>query len=379
MGNNITVNKQKTKNRLSKILGKIEAMPDVRIGETKPLTNRYKKFFDLVSKNVTQLLFVNVLFILFLIPVLVMLLYYMPLQVDKVTKPFVQTTDFGFGLTAGGNPYVNGMEAIYNLQIKMAIYLLPCLFFGILGYSGLFFVSRNFIWDVPVKPLRHFFRGVKNNILKFIPFSIILSLLISLAIYSASMAQLKIIKSLPSSGWIFLCVITCIIGLLFVIFGEIYFPMLVSYKFNFKQRVKNTIYLIVLNIPQILLVNIIVFLPLVLAIIKFVGIIFGIVFLTIGFAVQVNIFTLLANFTFDMYIRPIYEVNKKRNLNYKKIEKKISNKNIEENESNNSNVKKPRIELISKEEENSKNQEELEKQKRKQKYIEKQKRNQKKK
>lgn len=374
MGNDITKNKQKGKNKISKLLNKIEAMPDVRVGETQPITNRVRKFIDTISKGISQIIFTNILFVFFLAPALIMLLYYMPMEITRVTQPFIQTSDFGFGITAGGNPHVGAMVAIYNVQINMALYLLPCFFFGILGYSGLFFVSRNIIWDVPVK-LQHFFRGLKKYILRFIPFALIMAGLISLAMFSASKAQIALILKQAAGGWLTLCVFTCLIGLLCVMFAEIYFPMLVAYKFNFKQRVKNTFYLFIMNIPQILIVNLIVILPLLLVAIRFVGIIIGIIFLTVGFVAHTNIFSLLANYTFDMYIRPINDIKQKRNQRTraaKKEEKKIAP--VQDSKDEN---KKPRIEIISETE--KQDQEIQEKERKRQKYLEKQKRNQKKK
>lgn len=378
MGNDITKNKQKEKNKILRLLNKIEAMPDVRVGETQPLTNRFRKFLDSISRNISQIIFTNIMFVLFLVPVLVLLFYYMPLKLTEVTSPYIQTTDLGFGLTSGGNPYADGMKAIYNLQINMSLYLLPCFFFGILGYSGLFFVSRNIIWDVPIKAHRHFFRGIKKNILRFIPVSIILSSLISLSMFSASKAQIALIdKSSFSGSWITLTVFTVLLGFLVITFSEIYFPMLVAYKFNLKQRVKNTINLIILNIPQILVVNLLVVLPLLLILVKFIGIIIGIAFLTLGFMAQTIIFSLLANYTFDTYIRPINNIKEKRNQRVKESKKENKKINLEIENKKEQN-KKPRIEVLTKENKQDINQEE-EKERKRQKYIEKQRKNQKKK
>lgn len=310
-------------------INRLVTMDDLRVGEYKPITSRVSYFFKLLGKNFSQILLVNLLFLMFAISLFVLFLWYLPVQIKAITNSMYFMANFGIGF--GGDPMsnLNALTQIYDLKIKVALYAIPCVAFLGIGFAGVYFVARNMVWGVKVNILKHFFRGIKLHWWKFLLGTSLLSLEIGFAMYAfLNNSKLALTQATTPLSW-FLVVLSVLLILITVPFMQISSPMFVAYKFKYFDAVKNTIILCLALMLTITIMDIILFSPLLLfkaGVFKYLIYIF---IISMGAMFYAIANTLIANYGFESFIKPLHDVRTKKemrkgiNNNFAKTDKVI--------------------------------------------------------
>lgn len=322
---------KETKKQSNFIL-RLDAQKDVRIGDIQPTKGRIKLAFSAVMGNMSKAIIVNFLFLLFVAPILVLLLYYVPTEIKQKTAQFAFMSEFGIGLygQSFGDLATKGMIEIYKIRINLSYILIPCIAFLGIGASGLFMCARNFVWKVPLKPVTHFFRGVKMHWWKFALSFLHISVLVFLTIFSISNAQINIATSQNASGFITLASFSILFLFISMLFMHIALPMFVAYKYTLKQVIKNTIILVLSLMLTSVLILAALYAPMILLTIKITQMIIYIVLLGAGFILYATCITAFANYAFENIMYPVYVAQNAKNI--RKEQQKQKNKQNTKNQ-----------------------------------------------
>lgn len=293
---------------------------------------RLRRMNSVIKENTGRVFSLNILAILFLMPLIGILIIWMPMAEDKLVASMNFSAGLGIGYGAVDQT-LEGIAAIYNLrQLYILCSLAPGLaIFGV-GVAGAMQVIRNLMWGVEIKSfkdmLKHFGRGIARHWYKCVPLFLIGGLIGTSGAY-ALIEVLKRIALYGSAGagyWAW-TVISFIVLFLFITFLIYCLPMSVCYKFKAKDLIKNSLILdIVLILPGVVVSAFLCGIPLIMLagnIVRY--IIYGF-YLLIGTSLWLLIITAYGQYACEGFINRLYEFNEEQENKKSKQERKMQQK-----------------------------------------------------
>lgn len=272
-------------------------------------TNRWQLFWDIFKGNFGKIVKVNLLTLIFFIPLIaVIVIYSMLVQSNGIIYPFGANLGVGY-------PAVPGQAGLYELLSLQNNFLL---FIGIaissiiasVGLSGGMYVVRNMVWTEGIFVSNDFWRGIKLNYKNALQtalfFCIMLFLsgtLISFVDFSLATGGLgkwqKIWMHVSRATSYLLIVFSAMLTLWMIALG-------VNYKFKFFQMLKNAFLMTIGTLPQTIFFGVIALLPFALFLINssFMMVIAIFVGLLFGFSFALLVWLDFAQWVFDKYINP---------------------------------------------------------------------------
>ena len=272
-------------------------------------TNRWQLFWDIFKGNFGKIVKVNLLTLIFFIPLIaVIVIYSMLVQSNGIIYPFGANLGVGY-------PAVPGQAGLYELLSLQNNFLL---FIGIaissiiasVGLSGGMYVVRNMVWTEGIFVSNDFWRGIKLNYKNALQtalfFCIMLFLsgtLIAFADFSLATGGLskwqKIWMHVSRATSYLLIVFSAMLTLWMIALG-------VNYKFKFFQMLKNAFLMTIGTLPQTIFFGVIALLPFALFLINssFMMVIAIFVGLLFGFSFALLVWLDFAQWVFDKYINP---------------------------------------------------------------------------
>ncbi len=316
------------------LLGRMTFAPEARSQDTpRPvIEGRFKYFFGLFKLNNNLLMIANLLFLVFCIPLLVVLILpslfggmeSVNYLVSGIKVPYFMT-EIGFGISSG-QALIDGKLGI--LRVYQYLFLaiactLPIISFGA---SGMFNVTMKFVWqdsfftkkdsygnNVPRIGVE-FFRGVKKY---FAPFLVIFTVF-ALFFAGVSSGIIFFIKSLwlNQAGfwhWLLL-IVSCLVGLFGIMVLLFMLPMVPMFDMPILSKLKNSIILILSMFLPAFFMALITILPFIL--ISVLGGFFRVLLiaavLIFGGSFYSLMWTNFAQYYADKIITPVYEAQKSR-------------------------------------------------------------------
>lgn len=293
---------------------------------------RLRRMNSVIKENTGRVFSLNILAILFLMPLIGILIIWMPMAEDKLVASMNFSAGLGIGYGAVDQT-LEGIAAIYNLrQLYILCSLAPGLaIFGV-GVAGAMQVIRNLMWGVEIKSfkdmLKHFGRGIARHWYKCVPLFLIGGLIGTSGAY-ALIEVLKRIALYGSAGagyWVW-TVISFIVLFLFITFLIYCLPMSVCYKFKAKDLIKNSMILdIVLILPGVVVSAFLCGIPLIMLagnIVRY--IIYGF-YLLIGTSLWLLIITAYGQYACEGFINRLYEFNEEQENKKSEQERKMQQK-----------------------------------------------------
>lgn len=293
---------------------------------------RLRRMNSVIKENTGRVFSLNILAILFLMPLIGILIIWMPIAEDKLVASMNFSAGLGIGYGAVDQT-LEGIAAIYNLrQLYILCSLAPGLaIFGV-GVAGAMQVIRNLMWGVEIKSfkdmLKHFGRGIARHWYKCVPLFLIGGLIGTSGAY-ALIEVLKRIALYGSAGagyWVW-TVISFIVLFLFITFLIYCLPMSVCYKFKAKDLIKNSLILdIVLILPGVVVSAFLCGIPLIMLagnIVRY--IIYGF-YLLIGTSLWLLIITAYGQYACEGFINRLYEFNEEQENKKSEQERKMQQK-----------------------------------------------------
>lgn len=146
-------------------------------------TNRWQLFWDIFKGSFFKLVKINLLILLFLIPLIFILIMKSGLISGYQNQvPFSQS--LGLGYMAIGSLKGAAEGVVLSVNTSLMLFFPVVMLIGALGISGGAYVMRNVVWTEGSFVFRDFWHGIKTSFKKVV----LLSLLFSIIIYIFSLA-----------------------------------------------------------------------------------------------------------------------------------------------------------------------------------------------
>ena len=272
-------------------------------------TNRWQLFFDIFKGNFGKIVKVNLLTLLFFVPLIAVVVFYMMLvDSNGIIYPF--GANLGVGYPAA--PMQQGMAELLSVQNSFLLYsgLMITGFIAAIGLSGGMYVVRNMVWTEGIFVTNDFWRGIKLNyknalqttllftvvllftgtMLRFAEFSIVVENLTGFKLVMMRISQVTSYVLLALAAMI--CLWTIALG--------------VNYKMSFFGMIRNAFLLTVATLPQTIFFAVLALLPFACFLIG--GTTFSmigfILLLMFGISYALLVWLDFAQWVFDKYVNP---------------------------------------------------------------------------
>ena len=275
-------------------------------------TNRWQLFWDIFKGNFWKLVKVNLLTLLFFVPLLaVLILSFLVSENNGVIYPF--GANLGVGYPAA--PGLQGVSESLTLRSGMTTYLFLILttFVAAVGLSGGMYVIRNMVWTEGIFVANDFWRGVKLNYKNALQTALFFSVIYSFCQTLINIANMTIASGLVEGGQVTWLRISQGASYLFIsmtIMMSLWMIALgVNYKMSFIMMLKNSFLMSIGTLPQTVFFGFLAFIPFLIFLIgstMFISL--GVVIvLLFGFAYALLVWLDFAQWVFDKYINPKLE------------------------------------------------------------------------
>ena len=275
-------------------------------------TNRWQLFWDIFKGNFGKIVKVNLLILLFFIPVVaIFVVRWLVGESNGVIYPF------GANLTIGypAAPNQQGLAELLTLQSDLISFaaLFVAMFIAAVGVAGGMYVIRNMVWTEGIFVANDFWRGVKLNYKNALQATLFFTLILllstslinfsefSLAIAETSKAQRVWFKISEGFSYV-LIVLAAFMTLWMIALG-------VNYTQKFTVLLKNSFLIMIGTLPQTVFFGVIAAIPFLLFLFSSNFVIMLAIFflLLFSFAFALLVWLDFAQWVFDKYINPKIE------------------------------------------------------------------------
>lgn len=301
----------------SKLIIGDENLPDFTLSQL-PKT-RWGLWWDTFKTRLGALCKVNLLLLLFLIPIVAVLLF-----------TYFQETAYGMAIPANANFGIgyyprDDINALYdsmklNVTLRQYIFLVPCfMLFGV-GLAGATYVVRRISWGEGVHVAANFGHGIKENWKQFLGASALLALS-----FFGMMFCFFGLEMFSSATWLIVIIqVVGVIQFIFILIMYMYFcTQCVTYQLGFIDLVKNSFLFAIGLFPQNLFFMFLAIFPIIFAFafadLIWLSVIGWILILFVGLANMLLVWTIFNHYVYDKYINDRVEgAVKNRNMATKK-------------------------------------------------------------
>ncbi len=206
-------------------------------------TNRWSLFFDIFKGRFIKIIAVNLLILLFFIPLFVVLfLRSAALSSMGQSVPFSQVFTIGYQSLYSLAGYPESITL--SMNISTLIFVPVASIIAGIGVAGGSYVMRNMVWTEGVFIANDFWHGIKTNFKHVVLISFLYSLLLYLAILCVTLFnELRVMGEMANGLSIFLQVFVIFFMAVMTIVALHAISMTVNYNLPFKHVVKNAILL----------------------------------------------------------------------------------------------------------------------------------------
>ena len=270
-------------------------------------TNRWQLFWDIFKGNFGKLVKVNLLTILFMLPLFGVLIYGGMLKDMQLT---VNPIGFEGFLSYPYYPEQAGMSELLTFYSNLTLYLgiFITSFIAAVGLSGGMYVVRNMVWTEGVFVTNDFWRGIKLNYKNALQAVLFFCVFLVLGGTLISLSEVSLVSATGSTRtWLKISQATCYVFI--VVAALISFWMIalgVNYKLSFLQMLRNAFLMTVGALPQTIFFAALALIPYALVVwgSGFFMVIGILVLIFFGIAYSLLVWLDFAQWLFDKYINP---------------------------------------------------------------------------
>ncbi len=288
-------------------------------------SNRWELFWDIFKGRFGKLVIVNLLTVLFCIPLVLLLFFrYVALINYGGNYPFTQCFGVGYMAPASMVGYAENIVVQVNLITFM---LLPiAVMIMAVGISGGAYVMRNMVWTEGIFVANDFWKGIKQNIKQMLLIGVIYSLIFYASVMSISIAEQNIaIGSGKKWLWIVSEVFSYLVLIVYSIMTMHMITMSITYNLKFRHLLKNSFLFTIALAPQNFFFLFLGAIPFLLLIFGSFFLIIGIILiLLIGMSWLLLVWTDYSHWAYDRFINDKVEGAQKNRGMYEKIKKSDS-------------------------------------------------------
>lgn len=272
-------------------------------------TNRWQLFWDIFKGNFGKIVKVNLLTLLFFIPMIaVIVLYLLMGQSESMLYPF--GANMGVGYPSA--PFQAGISEARTLSNGTFLYfgLILTSLVAAVGLSGGMYVVRNMVWTEGIFVTSDFWRGIKLNYKNAVQISLFFTIILFLCTSVINSAEMYIALGNLTDGATVWMRISQVVSYVFIALAALFsmwmISMSVNYQMKFLACLRNAFFLTVGTFPQTIFFLALAAIPFLLFLINgsffivlgvFAVLLFG---LTYALLVWLN----FSQWVFDKYINP---------------------------------------------------------------------------
>ena len=276
-------------------------------------TNRWQLFWDIFKGNFWKLVKINLLTLLFFVPVVAVVLFnVLSNEAVGYTEPFGANLGVGYPVV----PNMQGRSEILTLwnNIPFFLLLLVAAVVAAVGLAGGMYVVRNMVWTEGIFVANDFWRGVKLNFKNALQTTLFFVVILGFTTLTANMADYARVSGALDKAQSTMLTISTVVG--YVMLGLaacMSFWMIalgVNYKMGFTTLFKNSFLMTIGMFPQTVFFGALALLPFGLIAIGGQGffMVAGIIIvLLFGLAYALLVWLDFAQWAFDKYINPKIE------------------------------------------------------------------------
>ena len=272
-------------------------------------TNRWQLFWDVFKGNFGKVVKVNLLTLVFFIPLIAVIIFYnMLVESNGIIYPFGANLGVGYPAV----PMQQGVAELLAVQNSFVLYagLILTGFIAAVGLSGGMYVVRNMVWTEGIFVTNDFWRGIRLNYKNALQTTLLFTVTLFLAGSMIQMAEFSIVME-SLTGWrlVLMRISQGTNYVLIVLVGMVCLWAIalgVNYKFKFWAMIRNAFLLTIATIPQTVFFGVLALLPVLCFLIGgslfiTIGLVFGIL---CGIAYALLVWLDFAQWVFDKYINP---------------------------------------------------------------------------
>lgn len=291
-------------------------------------SNRWELFWDIFKNAFWKLVVVNLLIILFCVPLALLIYYRSVLEANYATiYPFSQ--GFGVGYQAPINMLGFSESITYTVNVLSFLFLPLAMIFAALGLSGGAYVMRNIVWTEGVFVSNDFWKGIKGNYKQIVVICLLYSLVFYITMLTASYSRCYIVVNAEATWVYHVCEILSYFILAYYTLMTLYMiSMAVTYELSIGKIIKNSLYIAFAFLPHGILFVMAMSVPVVLLFISqsapMVLALGLLVMLFIGVSYMLLVWTNYSQWCFDNYINDRVPGAKKNRGIYEKVKSQAS-------------------------------------------------------
>ena len=272
-------------------------------------TNRWQLFWDIFKGNFGKIVKVNLLTLLFCIPMLAILIVSFIAKTNQgMLYPFGANIGLGYPMA----PQQQGMSEMLNLYSNLLLYvgLVLTSFITAVGLAGGMYVVRNMVWTEGIFVANDFWRGIKLNYKNALQTTLFFTVIYAMCSALIDLAEFNIALGEMSKFELVWMRISQVFSNVFIFVSAMMtFWMValgVNYTLKFPVLLKNAFLLSVGTFPQTIFFGACALVPYLLFLIgnSFFTIVAIILCLLCGVAYTLLVWLDFAQWVFDKYINP---------------------------------------------------------------------------
>ncbi len=293
-------------------------------------SNRWELFWDILKGSFWKLVLVNLLMLLFFLPLLFLFYFRSTLGASYSTLyPYTQGFGVGYQASFSMTGYAESITFTSNL---ISYLLMPiAMMIAALGVSGGAYLIRNLVWSEGVFVSNDFWKGIKQNYKQIVIICLLYSLIFYITNATASFASLSIVQGAPMK-WLYYVgeALSYVILVYFTIMTLFMITISVTYDIPVGKIIKNSFYFALVFLPHSIIFLALASIPFVLLAISMdiamLLLIVIILVVFIGFSYTTLVWTNFSQWTFDNFINDKVPGAKKNRGMYQKTPKQSDDK-----------------------------------------------------
>ncbi|MBO7298163.1 MAG: hypothetical protein J6U60_03855 [Clostridia bacterium] len=275
-------------------------------------TNRWQLFWDIFKGNFGKIVKVNLLTLLFFVPlVAVIVIYFLLGDVNATSYPFSANLGIGYPAAPGQKGLAESLAMYSDFTLHLGLLITSVI--AAVGLSGGMYVVRNMVWTEGIFVANDFWRGIKLNYKNALQTALFFTVILTLSGSLINLAEFTIAAGeISKAQRVWMRISEAMSYVLIVAAAMMSFWCLalgVNYKLKFFMMLRNAFLLMIGTLPQTIFFG-------VLALLPFVLLLFNATFFTVVAVVLILLFALayallvwldFAQWVFDRYINPKIE------------------------------------------------------------------------
>jgi hypothetical protein len=288
-------------------------------------SNRWELFWDIVKGRLGKLVIVNLLMLLFFLP-LIGLLFVRYIFVAGYGAQYPFTQGFGVGYTLPPTLVGYAENIAFNVNLVTFIFLPIVALIAAVGISGGAYVIRNMVWTEGIFVANDFWRGIKLNFKQVAFIACLFSFVFYFVVLSISMSEYTLATGAPNA-WVYTVskILSYVVLIMSIMIAFHMLSMCVTYDLKIKQLLRNGALFTIGLFPQTVFFLVLGFLP-------FLFLTFGSFFASLGliliiliaFSLLLLVWTVFSQWAFDKFINDKVPGAQKNRGIYEKIKESDS-------------------------------------------------------